>query len=587
MDDQKKKMIEEHNWNLTRRAKSVRYFPGAFQSFTALPRAAGWNVSGMQLKFSVFFFPVVFGRVVVTTNSSEAPTQESYTSAAFEYYGPKDAIVSGRVVFLRGSNLCNPDASMVSAAIVVSDRHRAACELEELYGALSDAGALAFVVLVRWNPPGLLAFRHSTWNRCKYCGHPMTMVSVYERSGPGDSVYEKWLEEGANRMVIEPAHDETMRELYLGPLWIICMRIVPSLFALWVFFLAASEVIRLRGNRSIGYIICSAEAPACLLVSIAMAADEYGSVEFPYQYHLTMVTLLSSVSMLTTLFFALFMFEEQRHLASGDPRRDIFVYWKWTLISISVFIFGCELVFQLSVLNNYVMSAISVILGLSIYGIVQCGTGIFFVKKAYQYRVHLAAYLGGKSYFGTPIASPPAVKKSFYRIGRLAVWMGISGTCMLFSAVSIVSFIFSTAPPLGMSDSSGTAWFVSTFVFTMARIGASFAQIKAIKPHEESVGEAVTTVCRFMISCVCYPSASKVNVEPPIDSWEAPDEAENNADAASAPNHLDHPVPQFQRFPQPNNLAKISEVGGTSFTSDSAMISELAEFDPGPDLRFG
>ena len=104
----------------------------------------------------------------------------TYESSIYQFYGPRAATVQGLGFFVDGPSLCKVKAD-VRSRIVFSDRRESDCDLGEIYKRLSAAGALAFVHIVFYNPPGLMSHAHFTHDTNKYRRHPMTMADVSKR----------------------------------------------------------------------------------------------------------------------------------------------------------------------------------------------------------------------------------------------------------------------------------------------------------------------------------------------------------------------------------------------------------------------
>ena len=91
-----------------------------------------------------------------------------------------------------------------------------------MYVNLANAGALGFILLVPWNPPGFIGFsRHTEDQR----GNPMTMVAVSEFEA------DKQMWRHPDLMVsIEAPYDTKYFDYYTSPLWTLSIRIAAPLF---------------------------------------------------------------------------------------------------------------------------------------------------------------------------------------------------------------------------------------------------------------------------------------------------------------------------------------------------------------------
>ena len=96
-------------------------------------------------------------------NASDHWPRLSFPSSTFVFYGPRPGYwVSAPGLYLTAAQMCKPDPETVRGKVAVTQGYVTACLLEDLYLALDDAGAAAFVILVRAGAVIFIALRAET-----------------------------------------------------------------------------------------------------------------------------------------------------------------------------------------------------------------------------------------------------------------------------------------------------------------------------------------------------------------------------------------------------------------------------------------
>ena len=183
---------------------------------------------------------------------SGAETDQSWASSTFLYYGPAKATVTGPALFLSIDQTCNPLARSepVAGRIVVSANRGGSgyvqCLLDDVYAELSANGALAYINTEAW-PTGFNAFRHGSWDACRFCGHEMTLASVYDPEG---TLFEMRGAGGEVLLEVRPPHDSSYADGFRSAAWIIVFRILLPAFALGTCTCALRQVERKKDEES-------------------------------------------------------------------------------------------------------------------------------------------------------------------------------------------------------------------------------------------------------------------------------------------------------------------------------------------------
>lgn len=274
--------------------------------------------------------------------------QQSYPTSSYAHYGPglfENPRVQAHGVHLTTEDLCgsyelSPNTRLrVQNCIVITKSLFSGCLMEEIYKNLFEAGAVAVVDLAPADPPGISCFMKHEWFKNKFEGASMLMVGA----SLNDDTSSSWIEvakRGDLELVIEPPYDRRYANIFSSVAWIIVMRIIGPLWALFTSFLALREIreyvrkktivrqVRGVSTLSIGFVVFLIEAPSLFLVAIILAMGQYGPYELPLYFHFAFLSLLGGTSLIASCLLALFLREECR---PAPLRRNVWVQYKWCI----------------------------------------------------------------------------------------------------------------------------------------------------------------------------------------------------------------------------------------------------------------
>jgi len=188
-------------------------------------------------------------------------------------------------------------------------------------------------------------------------------------------------------------HDSTFQDMFESRTWLLIMRVLIPMAALYSSVLALVEMRHLGsipGPKSapqslftkpafhIIFIIHSLEAPSLISIALYLILGGYGPQMIPYPIFQAGYFLLVGTSVLTTLLAALFIQEELR-AARNLARR---IHSKRTIASIAFLCLGFDIIVIIFFMvpgfrgNNVLVPA-----GLAFLMIAQAGAGIVFFSK--------------------------------------------------------------------------------------------------------------------------------------------------------------------------------------------------------------
>jgi len=282
---------------------------------------------------------------VRVVDSALEPRGPAWTTSTFRYYGPQGggAEATGKPLFLKPDALCDLSKSPDSVAgrIVVAEADGATgCSLHRTYRILNGAGAAAFL---KWHatrlPLGSSAFRHEKWDECSECDSRMVMVEVADVDRKFKAQVEAAQAEvcpgksqcSEVKLAITAPHDATFEDIFLGPFWLVVMRVLLPALAFWTSGSALAELCKSRpplcprvtcyAPHSPNAIICATEFPCLFLVGLALALGQYGPMVLPLVFHLALTTCFLYMSLFTSVLLFKFLKEEKRFLEQQLPRR--------------------------------------------------------------------------------------------------------------------------------------------------------------------------------------------------------------------------------------------------------------------------
>ena len=423
----------------------------------------------------------------------EPPSYAGLTlkTSTYEFFGPKTASLDLEALFISGADLCSPDFQgiNVTSRMVIADRSETECLMTELYPKLQAAGASALVRVVGWNPPGYLAFYHNTWEECAFCDDPMTLVETVDPDGV--------LEELGGiqsttliRIHLGPKHDRSYRTLFKSWAWVIMMQILSPLFAWWTSYLAGVHLLRTyrHGSKAMNVdvlvVICLVECPTTFLIGAAFICGQFGPNMLPMFIHAGFFSLLTGASIWTTLLLVLFLREENNHARTRIPRRSIFDLHRSLIWSSALFtlLWDAQSFVLGTLMGTWNMPTTIWNLVLGILFVVQiplqATIALYFLSKGLTFWGPLRLYLS-KLMSRLPGDHLDEYPETLLRVGRLTFWLSVSSICMLVTSTCGVFLILSyTRSSKGPKNIELDLLIV--FMWTMSRVGVSFAQVKAL-----------------------------------------------------------------------------------------------------------
>ena len=310
----------------------------------------------------------------------------SYSSSRFDYYGPRGrSSVEAAAVVLDGAALCAPQRKFVEGKVVVIGElwpslFVTGCDvrdgLGEIYGRLDQAGAVAvvFVSHVRYFRPGSMVKHFDTIYRCAYClGHPALLVhahfdvlmdiAAWKRAGAGEN--------GSLVLLVSNQDSDGDVRLLRAEIeslaWTVLFRCLLASFILWTAVEAGGEVRRvlgvidqaqLRAARMITLTVSAVEAPALVVLGVAIISGLYGPYDIPVGLANVAYSGLQGSSGFTTFALALHLREEIRVMENEFmlERREIWKTHPRLLIGVAFVTIGSDFVVMATSLTNYYMA---------------------------------------------------------------------------------------------------------------------------------------------------------------------------------------------------------------------------------------
>lgn len=354
------------------------------------------------------------------------------------------------------------------------DRSTTDCIFGTNYDNVKAAGALAFVHTVVWDPPGLQAFRHHTWNPS---AHHKDM-GVYCVLDPRRDLLETIRESTMPIATLAPPYNREWEMLYRSWAWIMWMQVVWPIFSFYTAYIAARGFFHDGwSNWNVRKVLYLVEAPTLVVFGVVFALGHLGPTILPLRFHNAMPFLANGASIFTTVLVALFLREEDRHLNTKTPRRPLWTQYRAILV-VSALLF---IVYDWALAVLFASDAYLLVPNLEVAFIVvwflgmpvQVGVSVYFFKVARRMSGPLWFYLRpteeGKSRYGSKAAG-------ISRVGRLAFWLAVSGVCSIIFVVVNVVIVFRV---LGLLRSPTIV--VETFILLniscFARIGGSLSQV--------------------------------------------------------------------------------------------------------------
>eukprot|EP00614_Pseudopedinella_elastica_P016326 CAMPEP_0172645764 /NCGR_PEP_ID=MMETSP1068-20121228/239899_1 /TAXON_ID=35684 /ORGANISM="Pseudopedinella elastica, Strain CCMP716" /LENGTH=757 /DNA_ID=CAMNT_0013460011 /DNA_START=6 /DNA_END=2279 /DNA_ORIENTATION=+ len=364
---------------------------------------------------------------------------------------------------------------------------------------LNGAGAAAFL---NWHatrlPLGSSAFRHEKWDECSECDSRMVMVEVADVDRRFKAQVEAAQAEvcpgksqcSEVKLAITAPHDATFEDIFLGPFWLVVMRVLLPALAFWTSGSALAELCKSSSRPSFrsrvtcyaphspNVIICATEFPCFFLVGLALALGQYGPMVLPLVFHLALTTCFLYMSLFTSVLLFKFLKEEKRFLEQQLPRR-LTPLWR-----VAAFFAAAATADMINLLapNSPETSTHFWLPYMWIHFLIvtpaQVAIAFFYFGQAYRLRVALLFILvGGQALDGTPLNARPS-QTALRIIGRLALGLALSGFFML--GTSVFWGLALLAQELsGARDASTES--VQIMLFCFCRISMSYFQMEAIR----------------------------------------------------------------------------------------------------------
>ena len=235
----------------------------------------------------------VSGRAAVVSPASHVGIKDGDTSR-YLYYGPQSDDVSarGKAVFAMGSKLCHHQQARrrstvihsstshenITGAIVVLNMIEAKCKLQDVYLLLSRANAAGAIVLEFCSPPQGL-FNHKTWDK-RGLEKPMMMVAMHGLGDEADGYFgaaRAWfetIESGIElKLQISAPHNHVNEDSKNSWWYTAFYRVLPALGCLLTAYAALRELHNYSRDQwsSVGFVVCSIEAPSILVIGAVCA----------------------------------------------------------------------------------------------------------------------------------------------------------------------------------------------------------------------------------------------------------------------------------------------------------------------------
>ena len=418
-----------------------------------------------------------------------------YATSSFRYLSLHDGNTHSNypAVFVQAENLCEPTRALVAGKIVVATfggDYPANCWPDDAARRFKKLGAIAFVVLARYNPPGMISNIHWTLEPEKEgAGLPVVDVALVDI---GNKEFEMWQTSSMSGFsaTLTPEHIRVYQETFESPLWVLLMQILLPCCALVVTADCVCELTRQffasrKGAPTI--IITSVEAASCFAIAVALAFGEYGPLVLTSAFHYFFLALLAGPSFFTTIILALVINEKARTL-KGLPERQVMTYYRRSIAASAIVFIGWDVVVGALIAYEPSVAYGSFASFAGIYGVGQGLIDVYFFMKARALKQPLLAYLHH------PESNPRPENSA--RVARVAFWLNASGASMLLGTASFL-FIGSLLTSLFRVE-GGSIFFCAVFLFSASRIATAYCQV-SLSIHE-SINQPRYQSIRFSLS---------------------------------------------------------------------------------------
>jgi hypothetical protein len=428
--------------------------------------------------------------VLVVDNTITGVTT-TYPSAVFTYLSDREdeTFANYPVVFMEGNNLCKPTSDLVAGKIVLAIYEaggKVDCYLKldskSAAKTCAELGAVAFVIIAVYNPPGLVANIHRTFNpESENTGIPIVDIAATDME---DSELDLWRSSMMNgmRATVGPPYVRIYNDLFESPLWLVVFQTILPGCAMLVSAASIAEVRRRLSRMQITalqlrrglpvdrtsietapVIICVVEGVTCFAIGVILSLGEFGPLYLPYAYHNFFIVLLTGSSFFSTVVLALIMHEKSKFVMGSPSRSDVSILYRKPIAMCALLCFGSDIVH--GGLYGFWQADFTSLYG--VYGFGQAIVAVFFLSRARTLCQPLLEYLNH------PESNPRPEKVA--QIKYLSQNLKLLGTAMLFNTSSI---IFAAVASTGkVRVTSAFIWFGGIFIFSASRISTSYYQV--------------------------------------------------------------------------------------------------------------
>jgi len=246
---------------------------------------------------------------------------KAYPSAVFRYFSDRedDRLENYQVISLEGKDLCTPTRELVAGKIVLANLAVGAvidCWPVDAARTCAMYGAVAFVTISFYSPPGLVSNIHWTFNpNAESVGIPYVGIAALD---VGDVDLKQWRRTKMDGMVatLAPPYVHAYSDLFKSPLWLIIFQIFLPTCALIVSSESIAEIrrrIRIHAQErscrrleglptdrsmlaSASTLICTVEALSGIAIGAILVLGEFGPLYLPYSFHYFFMLLLTGSS---------------------------------------------------------------------------------------------------------------------------------------------------------------------------------------------------------------------------------------------------------------------------------------------------
>ena len=302
---------------------------------------------------------------------------------------------------------------------MVGVRENTPCDLENSYLALNNRGALALVSIVSTKWPGIFCYRHQSLNPWALANHDLVLIEATKLSISGIKnshgfyshaqrvdkrfarVIDEWsaaASEEKLRLIISPPFDTWYESNFESIQWTLIFRALLPCYSLYTGVYAALQARqyhRKRAEWAPGRVICFAEAPIMVLITISLTCGLFGPQMFPVTMGNFLILLFAGFGHATTVLLVLFIREATRSLKRGVPRRNAWKLHRRKLLALALFLYLMEVSMVFFAFNwgHTARFKIVHVLILIAFIFVQIGVCLWYTYHAYNYVRPLQQYL--------------------------------------------------------------------------------------------------------------------------------------------------------------------------------------------------